>query len=121
MTPNTFGDHELVSRDPPVAKAFYAALFGWKMNDQEVPGFGTRTEFEPIAGQTGSIMPARNPEQPSAWSLYVTVGNLNATVERVRALGGRVLQPRIDVKGEGAFSVVADPTGAVFKLWERAH
>jgi hypothetical protein len=121
MTPNTFGDHELVSRDPPKARAFYAALFGWEMKVQEIPGFGSRTEFQPVEGQTGSIMPARNPEQPSAWTLYVTVPNLDATVAQVQTLGGRVLQARIDVEGEGSFAVVADPTGAVFKLWEPRH
>jgi predicted enzyme related to lactoylglutathione lyase len=121
MSVNTFGDHELVSQDPPKAKAFYSALFGWKMNDQEVPGIGTRTEFQPASGQTGSIMPAFSPQQPSGWSIYVGVADLNATVARVGELGGRVIQSRIDVKGEGAFAVVADPTGAVFKLWERFH
>ncbi len=119
MTTNIFGDHELVSTDPSRARAFYAALFGWKMEDQEIPGIGTRTEFQPVAGQSGSIMPARGPAGRSAWSIYVTVADLNATLEHVRALGGRIEQPRVDVKGEGAFAVVADPTGAVFKLWER--
>jgi predicted enzyme related to lactoylglutathione lyase len=116
---NVFGDHELVSRDPARAKTFYAILFGWKMEDQEIPDIGTRTEFQPIDGQSGSIMPVGRPDQPSMWSVYVTVADLDLTVKRVQELGGRVIQSRIDVPHEGAFAVVADPTGAHFKLWER--
>ena len=113
-----FGDHELLSRDPARAKAFYAELFGWKMTDLQIPGFGTRTEIEPETGLGGAIMGTQGPDQPSVWAIYINVPNLEETVARTSALGGKVLQAPIEVKGEGAFAVVADPTGAVFKLWE---
>jgi predicted enzyme related to lactoylglutathione lyase len=63
-------------------------------------------------------MPTFSPEQPSGWSIYVGVADLQATLTRVGALGGKVVQPPVEVQGEGRFAVVADPTGGVFKLWQ---
>jgi hypothetical protein len=33
---------------------------------------------------------------PSAWSVYVRVDDVDSTLERVTALGGRVVQPAMD-------------------------
>jgi predicted enzyme related to lactoylglutathione lyase len=117
-TINFFGDHELLSTDPARARAFYSELFGWKMDTQEIPNFGSRSEFSPAEGQSGSIMPTLAPEQPSGWAVYVNVPDIAAAVAQVGKLGGKVILKPVEVHGEGIFAVVADPTGGVFKLWE---
>jgi predicted enzyme related to lactoylglutathione lyase len=55
---------------------------------------------------------------PPHWGLFVTVESADATASRAAALGGRVLQPVIDVFGIGYAAVIQDPTGAAIGLWE---
>jgi len=35
-------------------------------------------------------------------------------------LGGGILKERTEVANEGFFAVIADPTGAVFAIWQEA-
>jgi uncharacterized protein len=112
-----FTEQQLLSNEPRKAKDFYQQLFGWKMEEQEIPGFGYRVEIKTEKGPSGAIMMAPG-AAPSAWFPYVDVADLPATLARIRELGGKVLQEPREVPGEGALAVAADPTGAVFKLWQ---
>ena len=44
---------------------------------------------------------------------YVTVDDIDATVAKVKELGGNVIVPPTDIPKVGRFSVFADPQGAV--------
>lgn len=41
-------------------------------------------------------------------------------VEKVQAAGGRLVNPKMEVKGAGWFALVADPDGNVFGIWKSA-
>lgn len=56
---------------------------------------------------------------PPAWSMYVTVNDLEATVAKVATAGGQVMQPPMDVMDAGRMAVLADPAGAAFCLWQK--
>ncbi|MHB8417398.1 MAG: VOC family protein [Myxococcales bacterium] len=112
-----FTEQQLSSSDPRKAKEFYQKLFGWKMEEMEIPGFGYRVEIKTEKGPSGAIMAARD-AQPSAWLPYVDVEDLAATLARIRELGGKVVQEPREVPGEGTTAAAVDPTGALFKLWE---
>ena len=58
------------------------------------------------------------PGAPSFWLVYVNVENLAAATDKVKSLGGVVHKGVTEVPGYGSFSIVADPTGAVFALWQ---
>jgi predicted enzyme related to lactoylglutathione lyase len=107
---NAFSYIELHSQAPERAKEFYQSLFGWKMTDQEVPGFGTYTGIAPPEGPGGGLMKAQDTQQPSTWVVYVNVEDLAAATAKVWALGEH-----------GTMAVVADPSGAVFNLWQEAR
>jgi predicted enzyme related to lactoylglutathione lyase len=111
---------ELHTHEPSAARDFYRRLFGWKMDDTDVPGSGTYTSIHPGTGPEGGLMKAQNPDQPPAWMVYVNVDDLTSSSKKVRELGGKILNERIEVPGHGTFAVVADPTGAVFNLWQAA-
>jgi predicted enzyme related to lactoylglutathione lyase len=49
------------------------------------------------------------------------VDDLAATVEKVRAAGGTVLQENVDFGPVGRLGVFEDPQGAVFCVWEAGH
>jgi predicted enzyme related to lactoylglutathione lyase len=59
---------------------------------------------------------------PPQWLSYISVGCVNQSAERAKALGGAVLIEPFDVLDVGRIAMVQDPTGAVVALWEpRRH
>ncbi len=116
---NGFSDLEHTSKEPAKAKAFYQGLFGWKMKEMEVPNYGPRIEIEPKEGPGGAFMLSREGDAPR-WMVYIDVTDLAATLAKARELGGRVLQEPLHIPHAGTLAVVADPVGAVFKLWQPA-
>ncbi len=117
MQPPYFTEQQLLSTEPRKAKEFYQRLFGWKMEEMEIPGFGYRVEIKTEQGPSGAIMAAPG-AQPSAWFPYVSVDDLAATLAKIRDLGGKVVVEPREVPGEGTLAAAVDPTGALFKLWE---
>jgi predicted enzyme related to lactoylglutathione lyase len=43
---------------------------------------------------------------------------VKAATKKAKSLGAKVLKEVSEVPGMGSFSVVTDPTGAMFGLWE---
>ncbi|HTU83463.1 MAG TPA: VOC family protein [Candidatus Acidoferrales bacterium] len=112
---------ELATTDLAKAKEFYGKLFGWKLEDTPMADGSTYTMIdvgENEYGVGGGMMKVPAPDMPSAWLTYVSVDDVAAATEKVRALGGRVYRDVTEIPGMGAFSVVADPTGAALGLWE---
>jgi len=109
---------ELTTDNLKDARGFYSDLFGWSYDDHEMDQGGTYAMFQPGAGGPGGGMMAKpQPEVPTAWTPYVAVSDLDASVERVRELGGTIMMGPAPVPGYGAFAIVADPTGGVLGLW----
>jgi predicted enzyme related to lactoylglutathione lyase len=69
---------------------------------------------KPVAG----VMPLMQEGQPPAWSTYVSVEDAEATAAKVREAGGTVLAEPMDVMDLGKMAIFADPTGAVFGIWQ---
>jgi predicted enzyme related to lactoylglutathione lyase len=112
---NPFIHIELQTQDLATAKAFYAALFDWRLND--IPGM-RYTMIEVGEGTGGGMMPAKSPDGPSQWIPFIQVDDVHETTEQVRALGGRILKGPAHVPGYGWYSVMTDPAGATFGIWK---
>jgi predicted enzyme related to lactoylglutathione lyase len=65
-----------------------------------------------IASQGEGAPPA------ATWNTYVWVTDADETAEKVRAAGGTVLAEPYDVMDAGRMAVFADPSGAVFRVWQ---
>jgi predicted enzyme related to lactoylglutathione lyase len=61
------------------------------------------------------IPPQAPPQMPSHWLVYFAVDDIDAAAERVGALGGQVMMPRVQSPA-GVLSIVADPQGAPFAI-----
>lgn len=109
---------ELNSTDLARAQAFYAAVFDWDPVASPVPGM-TYTEFklrdQSIAGGM-SMMPDVPAGTPSNWLVYFAIDDVDATVAKLKLLGGGVHHPPDDIPEVGRFAVVHDPQGGVFAL-----
>ena len=111
-----FGWHDHRSPDPAAATRFYTQLLGWelevfpmgefeypmiKVNEQTHGGFG------PVDG-----------DEPAHWLGSIVVDDVDAASARVTAAGGTILTEPSDIQGVGRWSVVTDPQGAVFALFQ---
>lgn len=113
---------DLMSADLDGAKAFYAALFGWHMEDQ-FDDDGNRIyvmatlDGKSVAGM-GAIPPGSPEGMPSVWNTYITVADVEATTAKVAEAGGTVMMPAMQVMTSGRMAVFADPAGAAFSVWQ---
>jgi uncharacterized protein len=110
----SFGYFELHTPKLENAKSFYGELFNWRFKDLDIPG--TRYALSEGNGLQGALMEDELP----FWLNYVTVDNVEQAGQKAQRLGGKVLRTRTEVPGEGAFVVIADPSGARLALWEQA-
>lgn len=107
---------ELATGDIDRALDFYAALFGWTRGARHDMGeLGPYQLFEQHGQMAGGIYRA-GAEMPPAWTSYVRVADLAATLAKATAGGGATLVPPMAVPGGDTIAVCADPQGAVFAL-----
>lgn len=113
----------VVWQDLTVANAervrdFYAAVVGWRPEPVEMTGYVDYNMVAPATGEpVAGICHARGPNAslPPQWLLYVTVGDLDASLRAAVTSGGAVVDGPRGV-GEQLFAVVRDPAGAHIAL-----
>jgi len=114
---NPFVHIELHTPDQQKAKDFYGKLFDWKLEDSQMPNFGTYTMIGVGDGTGGGIMKADKGEPP-AWIPYVGVSDIESSTKKAKQLGAKVLVDVIPVADMGRMSLIVDPTGATLGLWQ---
>lgn len=121
--PGAFCWFELATTDQPAAKQFYRSLFGWTANDFPVgPDGGSYSMFDLEGQSVGAaytmLADQRAKGVPPFWMVYVATDSADKTAKRVEELGGKVFKQPFDVFSFGRMAVLADPTRAVFSIWE---
>ena len=119
MTPGTFGWNELMTTDAEACKAFFTELMGWTTEAMDMPSGGTYTIFKHGDRPAGGMMQMSGAEfegVPAHWTGYLTVEDVDATIDKCKALGGAVVFGPFDIENVGRFAVIADPTGATVGL-----
>src|SRR3954452_22433255 len=112
---------DLTVPDVAVAKDFYAAVLGWAFQDsgEEYGGYAIAQAGGAAAAGVG---PPQQPATPAAWTLYMASEDVEATATSIAEHGGTLLLPPGDVGPMGRLCVAADPSGAVFGVWQHgAH
>ncbi|MEO1520901.1 MAG: VOC family protein [Cyanobacteria bacterium J06633_2] len=118
----TFCWVDLATTDAKAAKDFYTALFKWNATDVPAGDAGTYTMLQKgekdvcaLYQMTPDMYP---PGTPPHWLSYVSVNDVDDYVAKVQTLGGKILHEPCDVMESGRMSLVQDPTGAAFALWQ---
>lgn len=114
QTPGAFSWCELITTDLTAAKVFYGEVFGWRFKEGRVSE-NPYSVIEVEGQEIGGISPAPEGMKPT-WGTYVTVENLDATLQNVEALGGKVLIPPIAIPPASRFALIQDPQGAAIAV-----
>ena len=117
--PNTMCWNELCAKDD-VARAFYSALFGWRM---EQVNYGEPYTLihngDELAGGLFK-MEDYGAEMPPNWMTYFSVADCDATAAQVKSLGGKIFLEPKDIPTVGRIALFADPQGAMFSVLQPA-
>ena len=109
---------ELSSPDTDAAAQFYGELMGWSATEPGSEETGGYRMFQLHDKNIAGLMGHMQEGQPTAWATYVSVADADETAGKVRAAGGSVVLEPMDVMDIGRMALFADPTGAVFGVWQ---
>ena len=112
---NPFVHIELQTQDVDKSKKFYASMFNWNL--EEMPGMDY-TIINVGEGTGGGMMKKPLHGIPDNWLPYILVDEVSASTKKARTLGATIHKDVTEVPGMGWFSVILDPTGAAFGLWQ---
>jgi uncharacterized protein len=110
-------DH--TSGDVQASAQFYGQLFGWQAQDLGEEA-GHYTMFTSNGKMVAATTPPMSPGTPPNWSTYIASADVNATAKAVADNGGQTIVAPMQVMDQGSMAVFADPTGAVFAVWQPA-
>lgn len=114
-THGSFSWNELMAPNVNAAADFYKKLCGWTPVAAPVPGIDY-TLFKNADGIPVAGLMASKPGAPTAWTAYITVDNVDQSLELALSLGAKVCCPCTDIPGVGRFALFADPQGAVIGI-----
>ena len=114
-----------IVNDVDAAISFYTDRLGFKVDMHPAPGFAAISRGElslllnkPGAGGAGQAMPDGRVPAPGGWNrIQIEVGDLAATVERLRAAGCRFRNEIVTGMG-GLQILLEDPSGNPIELSE---
>jgi predicted enzyme related to lactoylglutathione lyase len=109
---------ELNTPDLAKAKSFYGELCGWTFNDMNMGPAGIYSTFKPSDGPGGGIFTMPGAPTERAWLPYIGVDNLKTSTDKAISLGAKAIMREQEVPNMGWFSILSDPTGAHFALWQ---
>jgi len=120
--PGTFCWTDLSTTDPIAAKKFYAEVFGWKTEDQQMPP-GSSYAMALVNGKQVAAIASMMADQqkagtPPHWNVYVSVKSVDEATQKATSLGGKTIAPPMDVMDVGRMAVIQDPSGASLSLWQ---
>jgi hypothetical protein len=122
ITEGSFSWVDLSTTDPTAAKAFYTGVFGWTFTDIPTDEASDYTMFQHQGHNACGMyqLPAEILEQgiPASWNSYIAAGDVDAMTRKAVSLGAKIVQEPFDVMDVGRMSVITDPDGAVFSLWQ---
>lgn len=111
---------DITASDPERAKKFYETLFGWNIG--QIDGFPDYYEIETtqlngMKGPGGGITRRENALE-SGVTNFIGVASIDETIEKLRKLGGTVIQPKQALKGYGFLAVCTDTENNFFGLFQ---
>jgi uncharacterized protein len=116
---------QAVEFDAEHAAAFYTDLFGWEATNLMPAEAEAKYFLCTLHGRRVAAVVSTHgaPPPPHAlWGTYIWVDDADAIAARVVEAGGEIIGRPFDSAGDARMAVLADPSGAVFCVWQpRSH
>jgi len=124
--PRTFCWNELMTNDEQKAGKFYADLFGWTSQTQQMADGSLYTTFKMDDMEAGGMMRIREEwgAVPPNWMVYFAVEDCEASAEKAKSMGAEIVVPATHIPNVGTFAVIEDPQGAasgIIQLVSHGH
>jgi hypothetical protein len=123
-TAGRFCWHELMTTDPAGAIKFYGKLAGWTAQphagDPTYQMLMTRSKVG-VGGVMELPQQARQMGSSSHWVPYIEVTDVDDTVRKATAMGGRTYVSPNDIPSMGRFAILADNQGATFAVYKGSN
>ncbi len=105
--------------DLAVAQGFYGPLLGWEFDvgGAEAMYYTSALRGGRVAAGLGPL-PEGIPDTPTTWRTYLATTDAAATAARADAAGAQTIVAPMPVVEFGTMSVLVDPTGTSFGLWQ---
>ena len=115
---------DLGTTDTEAAKAFYSGLLGWSFLDIPTDS-GPVYSMAQIDGKNVAGLGPLDPEMqaqgvPPFWTSYVKHDDVDAVATKAAEAGGTVMMPPFDIMDSGRMTMIQDPGGAMFGVWQPA-
>ncbi|MBK6917610.1 MAG: VOC family protein [Deltaproteobacteria bacterium] len=115
--PGQFVWREILTPNPDDSVRFYGEVLGWKTERAPMADGKTYTMFKLGEQPVGGCFELPAPGVPPHWALYVSTTDVEASVAKATAAGGKVIMGATDIEGFGRFATFSDPQGAVINVW----
>jgi hypothetical protein len=102
----------LNATDTGTAREFYGTVLGWTFDSAE-----PNVHLALVRGRVVAAIGAAGPDEKPAWTIHLATGDAAETCRRITNEGGTVIAEPRDTPA-GVAAIAADPTGAVFGLWQ---
>jgi len=112
---------DLTVPDADALRDFYADVTGWTATPLSMGDYNDYCVSPPGADQpVAGVCHARgeNAKIPPVWIIYIMVADLDESVRRCLARGGKIRVPERVMPGSGRFCIIEDPAGAVAGLFQ---
>ena len=120
LASGTVGWTDLTVQDADKVRDFYCEVVGWKYNPVDMSGYNDYTMLSSDGASTAGVCHARgvNADLPAQWLIYITVDNMETSIERCIQLGGKVIAGPKGTGGTSRYCIIKDPAGAVCALYQ---
>ncbi|MBV9301972.1 MAG: VOC family protein [Acidobacteriaceae bacterium] len=110
---------DLSTPDSAKARHFYHELFGWNFveGEKDTSGYLHIKNHEQFIGGVPSPS-QRNPNAPPHWMIYFQVADCDVSTSKAKTQGAHVIFEPMSMEHVGRFSILNDPQGAVFSLFQ---
>ena len=106
---------EIAASDPNAAADFYSKVFDWKIDVDESMNY---VQFAAEEGGVGGAFTEVSENNPAGTVLaYVTTDDIESSLSKIEANGGKTIMPKTEILGIGHFAVFADATGGTLALY----
>jgi len=112
---------EIPAKDTKGLAQFYADMFGWELRHEPSVDYWM---FRAGGGPGGGFVKAGETDasgnmhyKPDSLLVYLDSDDIDADLAKIESLGGKVVQPKMEIPQTGWFAIFTDPSGNHLALY----